>query len=89
MQINYSLLASTLGLCGSITASSLFFPQVWVSHKTKQTKHLAWPTIIIGLLNGLFWIGYGLLIADPYIYVTNMLIFLGAFLLLMLKRRHG
>jgi uncharacterized protein with PQ loop repeat len=82
-------LASILGFCGSVTAASLFFPQVWASHKSKKTKHLAWTTIIIGLLNGIFWTGYGLLKGDPYIYVTNIILFIGALLLLILKKKHG
>ena len=82
-------LPSFLGLCGSITAASLFFPQVWASHKTKKTKHLAWTTIVIGLANGIIWACYGFLKHDPYIYVTNIILFIGVFLLLLLKRKHG
>jgi len=82
-------ITSWLGLFGSITAGSLFFPQVWASHRSKKTKHLAWTTIYIGLLNGVLWTGYGLLRTDPYIYVTNIVLFIGALLLLLLKKKHG
>jgi uncharacterized protein with PQ loop repeat len=82
-------LASLLGLSGSITAACLFLPQVWASHRTKQTQQIAWTLIIIGLANASFWTGYGLLKHDPFIYVTNILCFFGAFLLLLLKKRHG
>jgi len=81
--------ASLLGLCGSITASCLFLPQVWASHRTKKTKHIAWASVFIGLLNAAFWVGYGLLKGDPFIYVTNALCFCGAFFLLLLKKKHG
>ena len=50
-------LAFVFGLLGSITAASIFFPQVWASFKSKHTKDLAWSTILIGMLNGLFWGG--------------------------------
>ena len=76
------------GLLGSLTAATLFLPQVWRSYKTKHTVDLAWSMIIIGMLNGVFWISYGLLKIDPFIYVTNSVLFLGAFSLLILKRKY-
>lgn len=82
-------LASILGFCGSITAASLYLPQVWISHRTKQTKQVAWTTIMVGMLNGFLWIGYGLLKSDPYIYVTYMILFASTLFLMFLKRKHG
>lgn len=82
-------LVSLLGLLGSIAAASLNFPQVWTSFKTKRTRDIAWFSIIIGMFNGAFWTGYGVLKADPFIYVTNTLFFIGAFLLMLLKRKYG
>ena len=80
--------ASFFGLLGSITAASLFFPQVWVSYKAKHTHDIAWFGIIIGMLNGVFWVVYGLLKGDPFIYVTNIVLFIGAFLLMLLKNKY-
>lgn len=77
------------GLLGSITASLLFFPQVWVSFKTKKTHDIAWSGILIGMLNGFFWIVYGLMKMDPFIWVTNVILFIGASLLLVLKKKYG
>ena len=82
-------LAPLFGLLGSITAASLFFPQVWSSYKAKKTHDLAWFGIILGMLNGVFWIAYGLMKLDPFIYVTNMILFVGAFLLFVLKKKYG
>lgn len=81
--------AQVFGLLGSIAAASLFFPQVYISWKTKKTSDLAWFGIIIGILNGVFWIIYGLLRSDPFIYVTNTILLIGALLLLLLKKRYG
>ncbi len=77
------------GYLGSIFAALIFFPQVWTSYKTKRTKDLAWTGIIIGLLNGISWISYGLIKDDPFIYVTNVVLFVGASLLAVLKKRYG
>jgi MtN3 and saliva related transmembrane protein len=81
-------LTPIFGLLGSITAALLFFPQVIKSYRTKQTNFIAWSGIYIGMLNGIFWIIYGLLQSDPFIYVTNTILFIGAFLLLLLKVRY-
>lgn len=79
---------STVGIFGSLTAASLFFPQVYVSYKTKRTADLAWFGIVVGMLNGIFWTVYGALKGDPFIYVTNGILFIGAFLLMLLKLRY-
>ncbi|MBI4177445.1 MAG: PQ-loop repeat-containing protein [Candidatus Aenigmarchaeota archaeon] len=81
-------LASVFGLLGAITASTIFFPQVWTAYKTKRTKDLAWLTIIIGILNGFFWIAYGFMKSDPFIYVTNILLFTATVALATLKRKY-
>lgn len=82
-------ITTVFGLLGSITAASLFFPQVYASFKTKQTNDLVWNGIFIGMLNGFFWVVYGSLKSDPFIYVTNTILFIGAFLLMLLKRKYG
>ena len=82
-------LTPIFGMIGSICAASLFFPQVYSSYKTKQTKDLAWFSIIIGMVNGVSWVLYGLIKNDPFIYVTNTILFIGIFLLMILKRAYG
>jgi len=82
-------IASVFGLLGSITAASLFYPQVWQSYKSKQTEDLSWFIIIIGMLNGVFWVIYGIFKMDPFIYVTNSILFIGVFLLMLLKKKYG
>ncbi len=80
--------AYIFGLLGSITASMIFFPQVWRAWKTKKTEDLSWLTIIIGMLNGFFWIVYGVLKSDPFIYATNILLFIATTLLAVLKKKY-
>ncbi len=82
-------IAFLFGILGSITAASLFFPQVWKSYKTKKTQELSWVGIVIGMLNGIFWAVYGFFRADLFIYVTNIILFIGAFLLMILKKKYG
>ncbi|MBU3979141.1 hypothetical protein KJ980_01220 [Patescibacteria group bacterium] len=85
---NFSI-ASLLGLLGAITASSIFIPQVLTSYKNKKTKDIAWFTIFISLANAVFWTSYGLIKADPFIYVTNIIAFISSFLLMLLKKKYG
>ena len=81
-------LLSVIGLLGSFTAASLFFPQVYSAWKTKKTRDLSWLMIYIGMANGLFWTAYGLLKADPFIYVTNALLFVATTMLAILKKKY-
>ena len=79
---------TVIGFLASMTAACIFFPQVRASYKTKNTRSLAWSGIIIGMLNGILWVSYGVLKLDPFIYVTNTILFIGAFLLMLLKRKY-
>ena len=81
-------LITLIGLAGSVTASCLFFPQVWQSYKTKMTKDISWFGIFVGMLNGILWVSYGLIKADPFLYVTNSILFIGAFFLGFLKKKY-
>lgn len=82
-------LVSIIGLLGAITAASIFLPQVWKSFKTKKTKDLSYLTIFIGMANGLLWTSYGLIKFDPFLYVTNLVLFIATFLLGLLKKKYG
>ncbi|MBI2075864.1 MAG: hypothetical protein HYT72_01280 [Candidatus Aenigmarchaeota archaeon] len=81
-------LIPVFGLLGSITASVIFFPQVWKAWRTKRTEDLSWLMIAIGVANGFFWIVYGFLKSDPFIYVTNTLLFSATIMLAVLKKRY-
>lgn len=81
-------IASVFGILGGVTASSMFFPQVWKSFKDKDTSSLSWIGLSVGFLNGFFWVMYGVFKDDAIIYITNSLFAFGAFLLLMLKVKY-
>ncbi len=85
--VDITSLAPVFGLLGSITASTIFLPQVWKAWKTKRTGDLSWFTILLGIANGLLWITYGFMKSDPFIYVTNILLFSATSTLAVLKNR--
>jgi MtN3 and saliva related transmembrane protein len=80
---------SVFGLMGAITAAGLFYPQVWKSYRTRRTNDVSWLGVVFWMLDGIIWIIYGLLRSDPFIYVTNIALFIGAFLMMVLKKRYG
>lgn len=80
--------ASIVGVMGGITSSSMFFPQVWKSFKQKDTSSLSWLGLIVGFVNGVFWLSYGVLKNDPILYVTNSFFTTGALLLILLKLKY-
>ncbi len=81
-------LSAIFGLLGAITASTIFFPQVLQTYKTKRTKDLSWLTIIIGIVNGFVWVIYGFMKSDPFIYVTNILLSIATITLAVLKKKY-
>lgn len=85
--VDITSLAPVFGLLGSVTASTIFLPQVWRAWRTKQTKDLSWLMIVLGIANGFFWIVYGFIKFDPFIYVTNSLLFTATVTLFILKKR--
>ncbi len=82
-------IVTIFGTLGAITAALLFFPQVIASFRSRKTRDIAWSAIFIGMANGFFWTTYGYLISDPFILVTNIVMFVGATILLFLKRKYG
>jgi len=80
--------ASIFGILGGVTSSSMFFPQVWKSFEQKNTSSLSWLGLVVGLLNGVFWLMYGVFKEDPILYITNSFFTLGAFLLVVLKMKY-
>lgn len=81
-------LLSILGFLAATTAASLFFPQVWSAWRMRRTHDLSWLMILIGVANSCLWLLYGVLKADPFIYVTNSLGLIATLMLLLLKRKY-
>ncbi|MFH1105796.1 MAG: SemiSWEET family transporter [Candidatus Aenigmatarchaeota archaeon] len=81
-------LVAIFGFLGAVTASIIFIPQVWKSWTSKKTNDLSWLTIILGILNGIFWVSYGALKNDPYIYLTNIFLFFATTCLALMKWKY-
>lgn len=44
-------------------------------------------TIMIGVANGFFWIAYGFMKLDPFLYVTNTILFIATATLAVMKKK--
>ena len=78
-----------LGLIGSITASSMLFPQVLASYKHKRTQDLSWVSMLISFICGVSWLFYGFLKPDMFVVATNIFFLIGVFSLMILKKKYG
>ena len=44
---------------------------VWTVISTKSAATLHWPLALMQIINGCLWLGYGLAIEDPFVWVPN------------------
>ncbi len=82
-------IVSILGFIGAATAGLLFFPQVIKSYRSKKTDEIAWFGVILGVINCIVWISYGLLRGDVFVWGTNVVMMSGALFLGGLKLKYG
>tara|TARA_Y100000310_G_C20681425_1_gene816176 strand:- start:930 stop:1196 length:267 start_codon:yes stop_codon:yes gene_type:complete len=78
----------TLGFVAATLTISAFLPQVIKAWKTKSTKDvslLMFSTLIVG---NVLWLVYGILIGSLPIVITNILIFIFASTILILKIKY-
>jgi MtN3 and saliva related transmembrane protein len=75
-------------IAGTLTTLS-FLPQVIKTFKTRQTKDISIAMYIV-LASGLFtWIIYGILMGAVPIILANLLAFIMAVVILLLKIKYG
>lgn len=84
--------AETISLIGFVAGActiTSFLPQVIKTLKTRKTKDLSLGMYIILLSGAVLWTTYGFLTYAPSVYITNILIFALASIILCLKIKHG
>jgi len=59
-----------LGAGGLIAVS--YIPQIWKLFKMKSAKEISLPFTLLQLVGGLMWLAYGLILALPAVYITNI-----------------
>ena len=72
-------LKEILGLLGSILNISLQLspmPAIYEGFKKMEIKSMTISYFVVGIIQGIFWIGYGLNISDIVVYGPNITIYI-------------
>lgn len=77
-----------LGLAAALCTTTAFAPQAWKVLKTRRTEDLSLEMYIIFTLGITLWLIYGILIKDIPIIVANVITFLFAITILILKLKY-
>ncbi len=83
--MDYIAIIGTLG--ATLTTVSLL-PQALKLYKTKSAGDLSFWTYATLISGTLLWVIYGLLLKQPPIYISNIISFLFAVVILALKIKH-
>jgi MtN3 and saliva related transmembrane protein len=79
---------TVLGLVASALIAISFSPQLMKTWKTKSTRDISlvmFSTFCVGVF---LWFVYGILINDLPVIICNLLVFIQAFVILMLKLKY-
>jgi MtN3 and saliva related transmembrane protein len=79
---------SIIGLVAGAITVAAFFPQLMKAWKTKSTKDISLGMFSIFCIAVFLWFVYGILIKDLPVTVTNLLVFVQAFTILMFKVKY-
>jgi MtN3 and saliva related transmembrane protein len=77
-----------IGLMAAALTVIAFFPQLVKVWKTKSTKDISLGMFAIFCSGVFLWLVYGILIQDPSVAIANFLVFVQAFIILMLKVKY-
>jgi MtN3 and saliva related transmembrane protein len=77
-----------IGLIAAALVVIAFFPQLWKVLKTKSTKDISLGMFSIFCVGVFLWFVYGILINDPSVIIANLLIFIQALVILVLKVKY-
>jgi MtN3 and saliva related transmembrane protein len=74
-----------VGLLATLFLIFIPLPQLWKTIKTKSTRDLSIWYIIIQLLANSSYALYGILMNDPFVYVSNIIVVICNIVMIMLK----
>ncbi len=78
-----------IGFLAALCTTSSFLPQVIKTIKIKETKDISFLMYAILIAGVLLWIIYGILKQDVPVIVANIITFVLATTVLILKIKHG
>jgi MtN3 and saliva related transmembrane protein len=81
--------SNVLGLIAGTLTTISFVPQVIMAWKTRSTKDISTGMFVMFCAGILLWVLYGFAINSVPVIITNIVTFILAFIILVLKLRHG
>jgi len=78
-----------LGYVAGALNTFCFLPQVIKIWRTKQTRDLSLPMYIANTIGTILWFIYGILVAQPPIWIANGVALFLIASILILKIKHG
>jgi MtN3 and saliva related transmembrane protein len=78
-----------LGLAAAFCTTIAYLPQVLQAWRTRSTKDLSLPMLLVLTTGLLLWLVYGAIIRDVPLIAANSITFLLTATILYFKLRHG
>jgi MtN3 and saliva related transmembrane protein len=78
-----------IGLIGAALTTFSFLPQAVKAIRTKHTKDLSMPMLIMLIFGIAFWVTYGILIKDIPLIIANSISLVLMTTLFFIKRKYG
>jgi MtN3 and saliva related transmembrane protein len=78
-----------IGLVGAALTTFSFLPQAVKAIRTKHTKDLSMPMLVMLICGIVFWVTYGILIRDLPLIVANSISLVLMTILFFIKRKYG
>lgn len=82
-------LVMIIGLAGAALTTFSFLPQTIKAIRTKHTKDLSMPMLVMLIFGIAFWVIYGILIKDIPLIAANSISFVLMTTLFFIKRKYG
>jgi MtN3 and saliva related transmembrane protein len=77
-----------IGFMAAALTVIAFFPQLMKVWKTRSTRDISLGMFSIFSFGVFLWLVYGILTQDPPVTIANLLIFIQAFIIVMLKAKY-
>jgi MtN3 and saliva related transmembrane protein len=85
MEINF---ITTLGLTAGVLTTIAYLPQLIKTWKTKSADDLSWSMLIVLCIGIILWLIYGVIEQDIPLIFANVVTFIFALIILILKIRY-
>lgn len=76
-----------LGYAASLASGGAFLPQAVRAIRSRQTKDLSLPSLVLGAAGTVLWSGYGIAIGSGPVTVSNLIVMPFAMATLVMKLR--